>query len=384
MALENVLGQIPGLGGYMAQRQFDQQQTGAGLAQLLGVHRMIQEQQQAEQRAQLQPLQLQMLQAQAGQAQNRLADDQALSQALPVLAQQYLGGETPDYRGFAQGLMGVRGGMQPGLNFLDKAENRDTRVAEGRLNRDAQMERLSATLGMQDQWKQMSEQNRMQIAAMMESGRMDRAAFAAALKSASGGGGGGSDKREPYEFSIGGKNVLGTKDRYGNLFDASGKAVTGGVQQPKIAAADQALTRKNAEEEQAVVTVSKQLDALESLAKSNPRSVAGPAAGLVRGVEAASEFVVPGAIGTQATDSSQLIRSIISNLPKTGRLAVYQQQELRRLFVDGFAGNATSLQKGINLLRENLSPREAAVDAPIGRTQPSAGGPPLPPGFKRD
>lgn len=79
MALDNVLANIPGLGGYLAMEQYKQQQALGGLQGALGVLNAVRAHDEAQQQAQLRPLQMQLMQAQVGEHQQRLADAQRKS-----------------------------------------------------------------------------------------------------------------------------------------------------------------------------------------------------------------------------------------------------------------------------------------------------------------
>lgn len=79
MALDNVLANIPGLGGYLAMEQYKQQQALGGLQGALGVLNAVRAHDEAQQQAQMRPLQMQLMQAQVGEHQQRLADAQRKS-----------------------------------------------------------------------------------------------------------------------------------------------------------------------------------------------------------------------------------------------------------------------------------------------------------------
>lgn len=122
MALENVLANIPGLAGYLAMEQNRQGQANQAMQNMSGLLGLALRQQQEQRLGQMQNEQL-------AEMRRKAADEQALSAALPDLAQRYLGGEQPNYAGFGHALVGLRGGLQPGLSLINASENRDARIA---------------------------------------------------------------------------------------------------------------------------------------------------------------------------------------------------------------------------------------------------------------
>lgn len=116
MALADLISQLPGgRGAFLVQRQMndqrDQVQAQQGLAQLLGMHRMIQEQEAAKQSAELQPLRRQLLEAQAQEHALRAAKGQREAAFYsPGNMQQFM---TPGQEAQAPG-QGQVGGMDEG------------------------------------------------------------------------------------------------------------------------------------------------------------------------------------------------------------------------------------------------------------------------------
>lgn len=359
MALEDVLSRVPGLAGYLAKQQYDQQANQSSLGQMLGVANFAEQQKRNAMQNELQAIQAQRQQQIA-------ADEEALSQALPQLSQKYLTSETPDYRGFANALVGTRGGLQPGLKFLDAAESRDLRKSEGEANRIAMMDRLATQLDMRNQWAQMDDARKRELAAMMEQGRLDRMTFAAALRSASGGAGG--DRLEPFKFNVGGRNVQGWRDKFGNVFDENRRSVSG--IQPEVTAADQKASQERASVQQATQVLARQLDRMEQLVSESPMSVAGPFSPALNAGRYLGAQV--GVTERPGREFSQLIEASLNEADKVGRLSNQQKNELRSLFGAGVLGDPDSVKKGIQLFRDYIGIRSAGTEAPVARPQPGA------------
>lgn len=110
-SLDNVLANIPGLGGYLAMEQYKQQQALGGLQGALGVLNAVRAHEEAQQQAQLRPLQMQLLQAQIGEHQQRVADAKRKSAFYsPENMAQFM---TPGSPGEAPG-QGQTGGIDDG------------------------------------------------------------------------------------------------------------------------------------------------------------------------------------------------------------------------------------------------------------------------------
>jgi hypothetical protein len=369
MALEGALAGIPGLRGYLAGEDRLDRQMGQRQQMAIGLAQLLQKQRDMEQEAQLAPLKAEFMKAQAAQMQALAAQrqqEQEHQQALPGLIKQATGEDGQlDWNKLSGILAQAPGGLKTAMDLRRAEEDRAARVAQG----EAVTQQRMAAANQQHEIRLAQAQTAQEKAA--EQARHNRVleVLSAQTKAIAASRGGGGPRMEPFKISVDGQNVQGWRDRAGNVFGPDGKVLQN--YKPEITASDQNIARKNAEERSAIETVDVQLRELEGLSKSNPRSVAGPLSGLTRGVEAVGNFVMPGSVGLQATTAQQLIRSVISNLPKTGRLSNYQQQEMRRLFEDGLAGNAESLQKGIELVRQNLTPRQSAVDQPTGRSTPT-------------
>ena len=186
MALDGVLARIPGLGGMLAQQQFDQRRA---LGDLSGVVTLAQ----AAEQARMAPLKQQMLQAQMAEMQRKAAEEQRAQTMLGDVVKQF-GAKTEtvsiaddemtgtpgykyqverpaDLRGMATALLPVPGMAGVAANLLSTAE-----AAQGR--RDAQVQAAQARMAelqMRMQDAQLSREQRAQAAAEQAQLRRDLA-----------------------------------------------------------------------------------------------------------------------------------------------------------------------------------------------------------------
>lgn len=204
MALDGVLARIPGLGGYLAQEQFDQRRA---LGDLSGVVTLAQ----AAEQARMAPLKQQMLQAQMAEMQRKAEEEKRAQTMLGDIVQRY-GPRTETVRGADDEMTGTPGAVTQvqrpadllgmgtamlnvpgregmGANLIATAE-----AAQGR--RDAQVQAAQARMAelqMKIQDAQLSREQRAQAAAeqaqlrrdlaqMQIDGRRELVGFAAAMR----------------------------------------------------------------------------------------------------------------------------------------------------------------------------------------------------------
>lgn len=184
MALDGVLARIPGLGGYLAQEQFDQRRA---LGDLSGVVTLAQ----AAEQARMAPLKQQMLQAQMAEMQRKAAEEQRAQTMLGDIVRQF-GPRTETVRdaddemtgtpgavtqvqrpadllGMGTAMLTVPGREGMGANLIATAE-----AAQGR--RDAQVQAAQARMAelqMRMQDAQLSREQRAQAAAEQAQLRRD-------------------------------------------------------------------------------------------------------------------------------------------------------------------------------------------------------------------
>jgi len=79
------LGNIPGLGGFLAQRQVEQQNALGGMQQVIGLINILRQQEEAQRLAQREPLERSLLEAQVRQAQERTEQSAALERTISNL-----------------------------------------------------------------------------------------------------------------------------------------------------------------------------------------------------------------------------------------------------------------------------------------------------------
>jgi hypothetical protein len=369
------------LGGMLAADQIAQQRQASELQQVMGLASVLRQQQAAQQEAQLAPFRLQELQARAEERQQ----GQAFQTALPGL----VGAATKedgsiDYGRLSGSLMSTPGGLTAGMNLRRTEEDRLARVDQQTQNRQAQMERLSMQLGLEDQWKAASEETKRYLGQLSADTRMTVAQMAAALKSGLGGGGG---RMEPFKYSVGGKNVQGWRDKFGNVFDSEHKPVS--KIDPEITSADQAAEQKRTSEQATLASVQDKLDRIQRINASNPALTSGAWGGAAN----AAAFlwnqtlgnVTDTSVSTPNEQARQLRDFVLGDLGSLSRLSNQERQRIEDAWKLGLSGNPKAVESAIGLTRQLVNAKYAGGQSPVARSQPGKSSvPPPPPGFKVD
>lgn len=254
MALDGVLANIPGLAGYLAMQRHQQQQALGGLQGAMGVLQAVQRQEEMQREAQLAPLRMQAMQAQVQQAQ-AAADQQRRRDAFFASAPQFMTQGPPEVApgrgvmgGMDDGSTGQIMGVAPGENgapaakpgpmqfdldrFVTQGAMQGVFSPEALLNRQQQMEARRDALQQRMQELQLrladartTAQERMQLQRDLAEMQMNLRRDIVASRQSSGGSDGDS-RREPFRFSLDGKDVQGMRDRFGNVYMPDGRAVT--------------------------------------------------------------------------------------------------------------------------------------------------------------
>lgn len=232
MALQDVLAGIPGRAGYLAQQQFDQQQSQGQLGQLLGIVNAIEQQKQRQQQGLLQ-------QAQLAEMKRKAAEEQAGAQRLGLLGQQVQQWQQPtqvvgteeeavQVPGMSQNQAMGRAAGQMVFDPLQRnqATGRDllTRLSQQELT----AETARARVAEQEQRRVMDERRYADELERRRDRDADRASYERSLISNSGSRADArSSERFPELFMVDGRPVQGLRDRQGNRYDASGRLIGG-------------------------------------------------------------------------------------------------------------------------------------------------------------
>jgi len=380
MALNN----IPGLAGYLGMRNQDRSEAMGNLQAVQSGIGSVLQMQQAERAAQMAPLQQQLVQAQVGQAQGlaqQRQQEQAFQQMLPQLLEQSMGPDgQPDMAKFSSLLMQTPGGLKPGMDLRRAEEDRAMRVQQGQ----AMIEQRTQQAAQMHEARMAQAQTAAERAA--ETARHNEfmrnmAAQTRALTAAVAGGSGRNDTRTPRIFSIDGKNIDGSVDRYGNRYDESGQLVRNFG--PQITTTDQKQASDTATALEATKVVEQNLSRMEDLVLGpvdpktglrtggSPNSIAGPAAPLL-GAARYTANALGFDVNRPGTEFSQLVESTLNSVERTGKLSNQQKNELRGMFKTGMTGDRDSVLKGIQLMRNYAGIRESGANVAVGRVRPGS------------
>lgn len=406
MALDGVLANIPGLAGYLAMQRHQQQRALGGLQGAMGVLQAVQRQEEMQREAQMAPLRMQAMQAQVQQAQ-AAADQQRARQAFFANAGQFMTPGPPEVApgrgvmgGMDDGSIGQIMGVAPGENgapaakpgpmqfdldrFVTQGAMQGVFSPEALLNRQQQLEERQAQRQQRMQELEMrladaraTAQERMafqrELAQMRIDSQRDLANVTRAIRQSSGGSDGDS-RREPFKFSLDGRNIQGWRDRNGNVFTPDGRAVTN--YQPEVTSADQSAAQRRQTEQETYSTLQGFLNRIERVANANPGTVAG-VAGQARNFLAEAWNQVVGnvtdtSVVTPAQQARQLRDAVIQSMGNLGRLSNADRERIESIWGLGAFGSPAKIREAISLTREIVNARYAGANVDVGRSSPGA------------
>jgi hypothetical protein len=368
------------LGGMLAADQIAQQRQASELQQVMGLASVLRQQQAAQQEAQLAPFRLQELQARAEERQQ----GQAFQTALPGL----VGAATDengqlDWGRLANSLAQTPGGLKPAMDLRRAEEDRSARVASQQQNYLLRAQQLDDRR-KQDERDAKNDAERIASRSRYEQGMLSLRQEAIETRRALAGGGG---RMEPFKYSVGGKNVQGWRDKFGNVFDSEHKPVS--KIDPEITSADQAAEQKRTSEQATLASVQDKLDRIQRINASNPALTSGAWGGAAN----AAAFlwnqtlgnVTDTSVSTPNEQARQLRDFVLGDLGSLSRLSNQERQRIEDAWKLGLSGNPKAVESAIGLTRQLVNAKYAGGQAPVARSQPGKSSvPPPPPGFKVD